>query len=428
MLTLALETVTRRGSIATCDDGRRRDATSDVAAPRPVSDIAPPRSCEGTLGEASRTHGERLPGDVLDWLTARGHTLADVDLFAVISGPGSFTGLRVGIAAIQGFALAASRPVVSVPTLDAMIATWLPSLSAEGAVVVALLDGQRGEVFAAAVEAPGGASLEECPRLLEPMAARPAEIAAVLAERFAGRHLVVVCDDARRWSQVILEAVPAAAVVDLPMSLAESAARIAAAHPERGRPPHALKPLYVRRPDAVLARERGQMSETGAPPYSIRRARTPNDLAAVDALQRQTFTNPWGAEAIRWELENTDVSRLYVMHDAAGALVAYCACWMVFDELHINSLAVDVSRRREGLARRLLVHVLREAIEAGATAATLEVRRSNTAARALYEGLGFSIEGVRRDYYQDPREDAVILWKRGLKGGQRAEGKGQRRG
>jgi ribosomal-protein-alanine N-acetyltransferase len=77
------------------------------------------------------------------------------------------------------------------------------------------------------------------------------------------------------------------------------------------------------------------------------------------------------------------------------------------------------------LARRLLRHVLDHAVSAGATAATLEVRRSNTAARALYEGLGFSVEGVRRDYYQDPREDAVIPWKRDLKEGQRPEGRGE---
>jgi ribosomal-protein-alanine N-acetyltransferase len=204
--------------------------------------------------------------------------------------------------------------------------------------------------------------------------------------------------------------------VDLPISLAESAARIAASHPERARSPHALKPLYVRRPDVVLVRERASASGKAPPGYTIQRVVGPEDLAAVDALQRQTFTNPWGAEAIRWELENTDVSRLYVMRDPAGTLVAYCACWMVFDELHINSLAVDVARRREGLARRLLQHVLAEAANAGANAATLEVRRSNTAARALYEGLGFAVEGIRRDYYQDPREDAVILWKRALAG------------
>jgi len=119
---------------------------------------------------------------------------------------------------------------------------------------------------------------------------------------------------------------------------------------------------------------------------------------------------------MRWELANSDVARLYTLRTADGSVVAYCACWMLFDELHINSLAVEEHWRRRGLARRLLADVFREATGAGATSATLEVRQSNHAARALYEGLGFAVEGVRRDYYQNPREDALILWNRALSG------------
>lgn len=147
---------------------------------------------------------------------------------------------------------------------------------------------------------------------------------------------------------------------------------------------------------------------------SIVRATAQDDLSDVEALQRRAFTNAWGAEALRWELKNTDVARLYLMRDPAGALVAYCACWMVFDELHINSLAVDLPWRRRGLARRLLSEVFRDAIAAGAQSATLEVRQSNAAARGLYESLGFRVEAVRRDYYQEPREDALVLWNRTL--------------
>src|SRR5205085_4636669 len=124
--------------------------------------------------------------------------------------------------------------------------------------------------------------------------------------------------------------------------------------------------------------------------------------------------NAWGAEALRWELNNTDVARLYLMRSASGQLVAYCACWMIFDELHINSLAVDAAFRRRGLARQLLTDVFRDAIAGGARSATLEVRHSNTAARRLYERLGFAVEGVRVDYYQQPREDALVLWHRSL--------------
>jgi ribosomal-protein-alanine N-acetyltransferase len=148
--------------------------------------------------------------------------------------------------------------------------------------------------------------------------------------------------------------------------------------------------------------------------FVITRASASDDLTDVEALQRRAFTNPWGPEAIRWELKNTDVARLYLMRAPDGTLAAYCACWMVFDELHINSLAVEPVWRRRGLARRLLHEVFREAIAGGGRCATLEVRQSNAAAQALYEGLGFHVEAVRRDYYQEPREDALILWNRSL--------------
>ena len=149
------------------------------------------------------------------------------------------------------------------------------------------------------------------------------------------------------------------------------------------------------------------------PEFVIARA-VQDDLPAVEALQRRTFSNAWGIDAIRWELEHTDVARLYVMRLPSGQVIAYCACWLIFDELHINSLAVEESWRRRGLALKLLRKVIAEAVAAGARGATLEVRRSNDAARKLYEGLGFRVEGVRKDYYQQPREDALLLWHRAL--------------
>jgi ribosomal-protein-alanine N-acetyltransferase len=196
------------------------------------------------------------------------------------------------------------------------------------------------------------------------------------------------------------------------MSLAESAARLAAARPAVAGSPHALRPIYIRRPDAELARERaGLQARSG---LRISRAVGADDLTAVERLQQLTFTNPWGADAIRWELENTDVARLYVAHEPGGTLVGYCACWVVFDELHINSFAVDPAWRRRGVARQLLRQVMEESAAAGVRSATLEVRRSNEPARHLYESLGFTVEATRREYYQDPREDALILWNRTL--------------
>jgi ribosomal-protein-alanine N-acetyltransferase len=336
MVILAVETATRGGSIALWEDGA-------IAAAH---------------GDTTRTQVERLPGALIEWAREHGRTLDEVDLFAVVTGPGSFTGLRVGIAAVQGLALAGDRRVVPVPTLDALAAAWLTTST-------------------------------------------------------AGRAGVMVGSGGPRYQAVFRARLPQLRLVDPPVPLAEAAAHLAARDPDRAVAPHALRPIYLRRPDAEVARDRARAA--GSPAVaacSIRRVAPGDDLAGVEALQQLTFTNPWGAAAIRWELEHTDVARVYVMHAGDGTLVAYCACWIVFDELHINSLAVAPAWRRRGAARRLLAHILHETAQAGVRAATLEVRASNAAARALYEGLEFKVEGIRRDYYQDPREDALILWKR----------------
>jgi ribosomal-protein-alanine N-acetyltransferase len=138
------------------------------------------------------------------------------------------------------------------------------------------------------------------------------------------------------------------------------------------------------------------------------------DLDAVVAIEEDSFTNPWTRQMLEWDLRNTEVTRVYVARTADGEVAAFCSCWLVFDELHIHSLAVRRDRRRQGLATTLLEHVLRDAARQGATRATLEVRRSNEPALRLYDKLGFSVSGTRPKYYTQPDEDALILWRDGL--------------
>ena len=95
------------------------------------------------------------------------------------------------------------------------------------------------------------------------------------------------------------------------------------------------------------------------------RASATDDLADVEALQRRAFTNAWGAEALRWELKNTDVARLYLMRTPDGALAAYCACWMVFDELHINSTPTLFFADGRRVAGAIPVEELQKLLAAG---------------------------------------------------------------
>lgn len=146
----------------------------------------------------------------------------------------------------------------------------------------------------------------------------------------------------------------------------------------------------------------------------VRRARAGESLDAVAALQDASFHRGWGVDALRREIEHGGAGRVYLLESDRGALIGFCACWVVAGEWHINSLAVAPEWRRQGHARRLLAAIRDELIAEGVTAATLEVRQSNTPALRLYRGLGFVIEGMRRNYYDDPREDALVLWHHAL--------------
>lgn len=142
----------------------------------------------------------------------------------------------------------------------------------------------------------------------------------------------------------------------------------------------------------------------------IERATSARDLDAVSALEAECFTNPWSREALGSELARNEFARVYVGRLPGMPVAAFCAFWLVSDELHINTIAVAPAYRRTGLGRYLMRRILADAAAQGLTRATLEVRQSNLPARRMYEGLGFRLRGVRPRYYSAPEEDALIYW------------------
>lgn len=141
----------------------------------------------------------------------------------------------------------------------------------------------------------------------------------------------------------------------------------------------------------------------------IERISSDEDLDAVAALEAESFTNPWTRDMLERELRQSDVARVYVLRLPTYRVAAFCACWILYDELHINTIAVHPALRRQGLATELMTRLLAMAASEGAHRALLEVRRSNTVAQRLYERLGFRVAGVRRNYYTQPDEDALLL-------------------
>ena len=136
-----------------------------------------------------------------------------------------------------------------------------------------------------------------------------------------------------------------------------------------------------------------------------------DDLTGVLEVEGESFTNPWTRDMYTWELHNRSVCHIYVVRTPEHRVAGFCAFWLVFDEIHINNVALRPHLRGHGLGTALMHHVFAEARRLGARRATLEVRASNTGARRLYERLGFYVSGNRRNYYTNPVEDALILWK-----------------
>jgi tRNA threonylcarbamoyladenosine biosynthesis protein TsaB len=229
VLTLSLDTTTRAGSAAVLQD----DVVLGVAE-----------------GDGARTHGERLPAEIASVLRSAGIELQQIDLMAVARGPGAFTGLRIGLAAMQGLAMVTGRPVVGVSALDALAAAAFESLGVDRARPCAWMDAARGEVFAAAYDASGRpGEVPVLTALTEPEVDTPDAI----LHRWRSTGVLPVASDAVFVGDgadrhgALLAGRHRLAIPILAPAIARLGWRLAAVGTH---PPHALQPLYVRRPDA----------------------------------------------------------------------------------------------------------------------------------------------------------------------------------
>jgi [ribosomal protein S18]-alanine N-acetyltransferase len=139
------------------------------------------------------------------------------------------------------------------------------------------------------------------------------------------------------------------------------------------------------------------------------------DLPAVHEIERRSFSTPWPSHAYRTELETNRLAHYRVIR-VDGRVVAYAGIWLMVDEAHVTTFAVDPAWRRRHLGEALLLAMMDLAIERGAREATLEVRLSNVAARRLYEKYGFRPVGIRPHYYSDNNEDALVMTTEALTG------------
>ena len=136
-----------------------------------------------------------------------------------------------------------------------------------------------------------------------------------------------------------------------------------------------------------------------------------NDLEASAELEAMCFSTPWSLQAFKDSLDKPDIYLFRVAY-LGDELVAQAGLIMSFDEADVINVAVKPEYRKQGIASGLLNELMRAGSERGVNDYTLEVRAGNHGAIALYEKLGFKSEGIRKDFYREPVEDALIMWKR----------------
>ena len=340
---------------------------------------------------AGRTYSATLVAAVGDLLAETGAKPGNLSAIVVVNGPGSFTGVRVGVSAVKGLAEPAHVPVVAVSRLAV--------LAERAGVGAAALDAHRHEVFLRVAGAEGGA---------RELLAGAEELAGIEAP---GR--VAVCEDAAvellgaAWpatQQVRVEAPSAADAIRLcvPRILIRESEDLAL-----------LDGHYLRRSDAEIFGD----AASKVPGSSIREIRIRSmkleDLERVTQIAGSTQHAPgWSRLTYEKALDPRERPRrvaLVAEDGRSGGVVGFAVASLVPPEAELETIVTAIAHQRRGVARELFSSLKNELRRAEVREVVLEVRAQNQAAREFYRFLGFGEVGRRTGYYADPVEDAILM-------------------
>ena len=139
---------------------------------------------------------------------------------------------------------------------------------------------------------------------------------------------------------------------------------------------------------------------------------TVDDISQVAEIERQIFSIPWSEKAFRDSMEGDNT--IYIVAKENDNVAGYAGMYLSFEEGNITNVAVNPLSRRKGIGEKIVRDILNRAYEKGVRDVFLEVRETNSVAIALYEKIGFKEEGIRKNFYDKPRENALIMWKHNL--------------
>lgn len=373
------------------------------------------------------THSEILM-PMLDDICKKIHLdLKSIDAIAVAKGPGSFTGLRIGSATAKGLALALDIPIIPVPTVDGIAY----NLYGVEKIICPMMDARRNQVYTGLYtfvpKTPEGKSFErtfDMQVIHEQFATSVDEIVNMINE--IGKPVVLLGDGIPVYHDRLEE------LITVPYSIApmhqnrqNSAALVALAsqYAAEGRMVSSdeFAPEYLRMSQAEReAKENnGQAKELSKKRLDSRKApgavrireMTPEDIEDAAILEKTNLgKEAWTAAQLMTAMTRDDT--IYLVAEKAGRIVGMCGVQNISGDGEVTNVSVACDCRGEGIGYKMMKQLLERGRGIGIEAYTLEVRAGNERAIHLYERLGFVSEGTRPGFYDEPKEDAAIYWKR----------------
>ena len=371
------------------------------------------------------THSEILMPMLDDICRKINLDLKSIDAIAVAKGPGSFTGLRIGSATAKGLALALDVPIIPVPTVDG-IAYNLYGLEK---IICPMMDARRNQVYTGLYTfVPNTSEDKGCERsfdmqvIHEQFATSIDDIAEKINE--IGKPVVLLGDGIPVYHDKLEELLKVPySVAPMHQNRQNAAALIALAakYASEGRMVSAdeFAPDYLRLSQAEREakenpnknRESKRQDMRKAPGLVRIREMTPEDIEDAAILEKTNLgKEAWTRNQLTVAMTRDDT--IYLVAEKAGRVVGLCGVQNISGDGEVTNVSVAADCRGEGIGYKMLKQLLERGRGIGIKDYTLEVRAGNTSAIHLYERLGFVSEGIRPGFYDDPREDAAIYWKR----------------
>lgn len=403
--------------------------------------------------QTGTTHSQTYMPAVLKIMQEACLQFSDIDLFVCTTGPGSYTGIRIGVSTTKAMAYAAKKGAVGISTLETLA---FPH-NGNGILVCPMLDARSHRVFSCAFSS-GTIVMPEANRTLDEFLSG---IADYMKNEGTPCLELIFCGDGVGIYQNDDDMSGFANGIKCPISFkptvpeAADAAKIAYMKychddPKITSDPFLLKANYISPSQAERNRDKGRDKGTVLPsrltpgnvteesppcltvteepspcpisilsvseepshclaPCLVRQAKH-QDLSEIYELEKECFSMPWSFESLEKDITSNKNST-YLTAVLNGRIIGYIGMWQIFEDAEITNLAVSKDFRRKGIGNRLIREICSVAEKKGATRILLEVRQTNKAAIDLYISNDFKRISIRKCYYKDTGEDAIIMLK-----------------